>query len=250
MDTPTCPICDSRSDEYSQYRTCAHRDLEDINYQVWRCQECFLLFVNPLPDLSLIEGQYDMEEVVEHIRRGSYLGRKIRYGWRALKLRSSGMSGSLIEIGCGQGDFLIGAKFAGFSPIVGVEPEKATARFAANRGFTVHDNLFNPANFEKEQFDNAVSIQVLEHVPDPIKFVKDISLVIKKGGRLLLETPCTSHPRALKAGKEWRYISPPWHLNLFNEKNLAILFERAGLKLEKTWQHTHKAYISAIGVKL
>jgi hypothetical protein len=97
MDTPTCPICDSRSDEYSQYKTSTHRDLEDINYQVWKCQECFLLFVNPLPDLSLIEGQYDMEEVVEHIRRGSYLGRKIRYGWRALKLRSSGMSGSLIE---------------------------------------------------------------------------------------------------------------------------------------------------------
>jgi len=248
---PKCIICKSDGESYFIYKRKDSLECEkSAEYQIWRCKECALIFVFPFPDLSIINAQYETESKKEHLRSGSYLGRKLRYGWRALKLRSSGMHGSMLEIGCGQGDFLIGARFAKFHPVVGVEPQNHVAEFARNRGFVVHGNTFNPGDFEPEEFDNVASIQVIEHVPDPIKFVEDIALVIKKNGRILIETPCTSHPRAVKSGKDWRYICPPWHLYLFNERNIEILFDLTGFKLEKFWKQTHKAYISAIGRKL
>ncbi len=243
----TCPVCSGAGREHSSKQGPGLRDQPPVDYQMWTCADCSLLFTDPQPTKEMISAQYDLPDNHEHTRQGSRAGRRLRYGMRAMKLRSIGLSGKLLEIGCGQGDFLKAAKSAGFGPIVGVEPEKSVARYSKQQGFDVRDVFFDDNWPADDLYDTIASIQVIEHVPDPVRFVQNAARVLAPGGRLVLETPCLSHPRARKAGADWRYICPPWHLNLFNEQSMAALYERAGLKVERTWQHRHKAYFTTVG---
>ena len=45
---------------------------------------------------------------------------------------------------------------------------------------------------EDEYFDSVLCVEVLEHVPDPIKAIKEINRVTKKGGHLILTAPFNS----------------------------------------------------------
>ena len=242
----SCPVCNGEGRAHSRKQGPGLRNQPPVDYQLWTCADCGLLFTDPQPTGEVISAQYDLPDDHEHTRQGSRAGRLLRYGMRAMKLRSIGLGGKLLEIGCGQGDFLKAARSAGFGPIVGVEPEKSVARYSKALGFDVRDVFFDDSWPADDLYDTIVSIQVLEHVPDPVRFVENAARVLAPGGRLVLETPCFSHPRARKAGTDWRYICPPWHLNLFDEQSLAALFERAGLQMERTWQHRHKAYFTGV----
>lgn len=46
--------------------------------------------------------------------------------------------------------------------------------------------------FRDGSFDNAISYETLEHVPEPGKLILEFSRVLKKGGELVLSTPNTS----------------------------------------------------------
>ncbi|MCZ6537665.1 MAG: hypothetical protein O6838_07220 [Gammaproteobacteria bacterium] len=48
------------------------------------------------------------------------------------------------------------------------------------------------------------------------------------------------------AGKDWRYLWPPWHLNLFNEKSFAAWFRKCGLEPVSFRKHIRKTYITAV----
>ena len=46
--------------------------------------------------------------------------------------------------------------------------------------------------FADETFDHVLSLETLEHVPDPILFMKEISRVLKKDGTLVMSTPAAT----------------------------------------------------------
>lgn len=90
-------------------------------------------------------------------------------------------SGSLIEIGCGRGYFLEQLRKAGFR-VTGVDPAYEgdspgiiKARFSAGLGVSG---------------DGIVLRHVLEHVADPVKFLRGIAQANGGKGRVYIEAPC------------------------------------------------------------
>ncbi|MCH8958783.1 MAG: methyltransferase domain-containing protein [Proteobacteria bacterium] len=77
----------------------------------------------------------------------------------------------MLEIGRGPGDFLRGARMAGFTSIAGVEPGDGEAEYARSLGFEVHNQMFLDVEFTDARFDVIVSRQVIEHVLDPVRFL-------------------------------------------------------------------------------
>ena len=106
--------------------------------------------------------------------------------------------------------------------------------------------MFLEVDFSDARFDVIVSRQVIEHVLDPIEFLSAATGLLRAGGCIMLETPCSSHIKARLAGKDWRYLWPPWHLNVFNETSFAALFERCGLERVSFRRHIRKTYITAV----
>jgi len=102
----------------------------------------------------------------------------------------------VLEIGCGRGGFAcwLGSQHPGelvaadFSPAA-VQKGKL---FAAEKGLTrirweVTD--IEAIAHRNESFDTVISCETIEHVPDPQKAVRELSRILKPGGRLFLTTP-------------------------------------------------------------
>ena len=104
--------------------------------------------------------------------------------------------GTYLDAGCGDGRYLSALPELGPLParIVGVDIAESILRTArkatAAAGFEpelVRANL-ESLPFEGEEFDLVVSIQVLEHLLDPVAGVRDLARVLRPSGALLLST--------------------------------------------------------------
>lgn len=239
LELKQCPVCQGSGDWYT----------DRGEYRIFRCASCTLFYASPVPDADELKNLYRNKwsvpagQTYRHRHRPT---RAWRLGLRAKKLRRLVSGDSLLEIGCGPGDFLRGARMVGFTRIAGVEPGDGEAEYARSLGFAIHNKMFLEVDFADARFDVIVSRQVIEHVLDPVDFLTTATALLQPGGCIMLETPCSSHFKARRAGKDWRYLWPPWHLNLFNEKSFAALFDRCGLEPVSFRRHIRKAYITAI----
>jgi SAM-dependent methyltransferase len=92
----------------------------------------------------------------------------------------------------------------------------ARARYANDRtGFVACDAL----DFtDPEGFDTIVSIETIEHLPEPSRFVDRIASLLRPGGILVASVPVTPSVDA-----------NPHHLHDFTERSFRRLFNRHGL---------------------
>jgi SAM-dependent methyltransferase len=109
---------------------------------------------------------------------------------RALEAVAPRAHGRLLDVGCGDKPFE-----RIFRPhidaYVGIENGATFSATAANRGRARPDYFYdgNRLPLEDGSFDTVISIQVLEHTPQPRQLVAEMARVLKKGGTLILAAP-------------------------------------------------------------
>ena len=70
-----------------------------------------------------------------------------------------------------------------------------------------------PISFPDESFDYVISFQVIEHIKRDKDFVKEVSRVLRKGGKFIVSTP--NAPMSLTRN--------PWHIREYTEQQLRDL---------------------------
>lgn len=94
------------------------------------------------------------------------------------------LSGQVIDIGCGLGDFL-----AYRVKTVGVDISEKNVEHCLHRGLEAYVFQNNRLPFNKASFDGALLDNVLEHIENPDPLLLEIRRVLKKGGSLLVGVP-------------------------------------------------------------
>ena len=79
---------------------------------------------------------------------------------------------------------------------------------------------------ENSSKDDAVAIDVIEHVVDPIKFLKNINLKLKKDGMLFLTFPNSDSFKSKILNNRWNMVVPLAHLNFFSKKSITMTLEK------------------------
>lgn len=132
-------------------------------------------------------------------------------------------SDRLLEIGFGEGygselvDGLVGE-------YVGVEVDAAVARHAnavygaPKRSFQVYGGTTLP--FDNASFDLAIAFQVLEHVQDPLTFLREAQRVTRGGGPVMIVTPNRNH-RVKDGERPWNR----YHVREFSPGELRSTME-------------------------
>ena len=136
----------------------------------------------------------------------------------------------LLDIGCASGAFLHSVKNHVLE-CVGMEFNLDNARFVEEtQGIKVHTESIEDVSLPQEYFDIATMFQVLEHVDDPIRFLKKIHRLLKPGGTICIEVPNIQD--VLLSVYEIEQYSDFWfrepHVFNYSPKTLTMTLEKTG----------------------
>ncbi|MGB8843408.1 MAG: glycosyltransferase [Aliidongia sp.] len=133
--------------------------------------------------------------------------------------------GTLLEIGCGRGDFLVRAAERGLA-VTGLEYSKDAAVIAARRlgmrGEIIVGDISNLKDVG-QRFDFVVFADVLEHVRDPRGFLRSVHALLKPDGVAVAVVPNLDSLSARLMGTSWMEFKIE-HLWYFSTSNLTRLF--------------------------
>lgn len=114
--------------------------------------------------------------------------------WRVTQLlelingRMKGIGRQALEIASYDGQFLYQLRKHGWE-VSGCEPNPIGQQAASRYGFSVKQSYFHIDLYPPASFDLIVCRFVLEHVPEPLDFLKAAWLALKPGGVVFIEVP-------------------------------------------------------------
>jgi SAM-dependent methyltransferase len=224
-----CPVCKQTEDFTPVDR---HQ-----RWTIYACADCGLQFADPLDTKEII-----YEESSRASRVLSSLKHRTPREFRTWAMQRAGMwrrtspalrwlkshvaPGSVVlDIGCGAGIFLTQLERAGFKP-VGLDVSDTLAEVLRDKGFRIHVGSVDEYPRDWPQPQAIVALEVIEHVPDPIGFLRGIRERFP-GVPLLMTTPS---PRswALQFGIRLPVDYPPHHLMWWSERSLKLAVLSAG----------------------
>jgi 2-polyprenyl-3-methyl-5-hydroxy-6-metoxy-1,4-benzoquinol methylase len=132
----------------------------------------------------------------------------------------------LLDIGCGNGNFLVFADSLGWN-VMGLDVDKGAVNSALSKDINVQLGGIESLN-KAYKFDIITLNHVIEHVYNPAELIQKCYQHLNPGGKLWLETP-NINSIGLNVYKEyWRGLEPPRHLILYNMQTLSNLLSHTG----------------------
>lgn len=168
----------------------------------------------------------------------SYFTERSLSGWEAWhseenRTRLSYLSrlmqkGRLLDIGSAEGAFLDLAREKGYG-VHGVEISPDAAEMSRKMyNIPVTTGTLGDAEFRENTFDGITAFHVLEHIPDPLAFLRQVHKILVPKGALVVEVPNFASFRSRAEKENWWYIKPGEHLIHFTETTLCAMLAKAG----------------------
>ena len=98
------------------------------------------------------------------------------------------------------------------------------------RSFIKAPGIKRKINQINGKVDIIVAFDVLEHVADPLKYLKLLNTKLKKGGKIFLTFPNAESFKSKILKDKWSMIAPLGHVNFFSKKSVKIMFMKSGFE--------------------
>lgn len=138
----------------------------------------------------------------------------------------------ILDVGSGPGHFLACGKKRGWD-VLGLEPSVDAYKYSKKRKLPTVNDFFSYETAKKYgPFDVIHASMVLEHVPDPISFIKDMKRLLKPNGFIAIFCPNDYNPMQEVLRKNMKYkpwwVVPTHHLNYFDVFSMKKLLTKTG----------------------
>ena len=196
-------------------------------YTLERCRGCLHLYATRRPDpaeLSRLYSRYCYEQQgLENVP--PFVVARLRELLRPL-LRP-GRQTRLLDVGFGAGALLKAAAELGFDAH-GIETSPMAVAQARSHGLSAEEGDFRVAPWPDASFDVVCMIELIEHLPEPLAFLRKARQSLAPGGMLFLTTPNGASLSARLLGPQWSVVAPPEHLQLFSPRSMRRALAAAG----------------------
>lgn len=195
--------------------------------------------------ISHTDGKRNLFERTYQFIKGFSLKRKVKL----INSFSASKEKSLLDIGCGTGDFIKVAQKKGWQ-VLGIEPNeraRALANQKTNNCVLDTDGLLG---LKPQSFDAITLWHVLEHLPDFKEQIAICKKLLKPGGRLVVAVPNFKSYDAKHYGKFWAAYDAPRHLWHFSKPSIQKIMLESGLNVDRILPLSFDAfYVSLLSEK-
>jgi SAM-dependent methyltransferase len=207
-------------------------------FSIVRCTACGFLWTAEAPGAGEIHGFYGAPyEQSIHPPLAHPLLRKIRMEIQTrvrakmVERQSRKRRGVLLDIGCGDGDFIRAMRGRGWSA-TGVELTGEKRDRLARRGVMA----IGPGQWPSlpaASVDAVTLWHSLEHLHEPLDVLRHVRRLLKPEGICVIAVPNAGSPQAKRDGSRWFGYDVPRHLWHFTTETIARLLAQAGFAVRE-----------------
>jgi 2-polyprenyl-3-methyl-5-hydroxy-6-metoxy-1,4-benzoquinol methylase len=232
-----CPVTGSN---LSHFIECLDYLVSNESFDLKANADNSILVTTPRPEDNNLGFYYESEDYISHTDSSRSLFHKIYQLIRNVALnnklklikRLNGNPGTLLDYGCGTGDFLELAQKTGWN-VQGIEPSGQARHIAETK---TGSNIQHPNELESipsNSFDVITLWHVLEHVPNLMETVNELKRVLKPGGYLILALPNFNSRDARQYSERWAAYDVPRHLWHFSKKGVEHLAAQSDFEIKE-----------------
>ena len=151
----------------------------------------------------------------------------VRHQMRNLPHTPPRSGARLLDVGCGSGAFLVLARAAGWS-VQGLDFDPVAVQGARRQGLEVHHGGLEQVANQQDSYDWITCSHVIEHVHEPVQWLRGMYALLRPGGTLWLQTPNIDSWGYREFGADWRALDPPRHLSIAPVDGLCDTLRKVG----------------------
>ncbi len=163
----------------------------------------------------------------------------------AIQRHTGTKTGTAVEVGCAEGTMLLHLRKLGWQ-VTGIEPDAQTAAGVRERhGLDVRAGVF--PDLAAPACDLFVANDVLEHVPDPLRFLKAARASLRPGGIIFLQLPLIEKAQRDFGPITDKVFDVQEHVFIYTREALATLLETAEFEVlenNAAWRRAHEIVIA------
>lgn len=207
-------------------------------FKIFRCRGCSHVQLMPKPEEDENKEFYDKN--LQDKNRGKGIDYKklcannlydTRRYVRIVQELCHDVNCKILDIGAGYGFFVNDLYNVGYKNIIGIEISDERRKLALEYGTVpVVDYDINNPDRDIGKFDVITLFHVLEHLSNPIKFLKKLKTFLSPGGLLICETPNVGELLIKECSPYNDFYWIRAHLNYFSDKTLTDCFRQAGFE--------------------
>ena len=228
-----CPFCAAAATRSA---------FEKQGFRYAECDECGSLYATPRPTPELLREYVETSEAVafwsSHFYKETAEARREKmFRPRAERIATLAdtygipPTASCADIGAGYGLFALELTArTRFANILAIEPDASLADICRGHGFRVIDKWVEDVRSGEVDADIATAFEVIEHVFEPLAFLRAAARVVRPGGFLFFSTLAASGYDIQMLWEHSRSVTPPQHLNFPTIAGAERLIARAGLE--------------------
>lgn len=146
------------------------------------------------------------------------------------------LKGLVLDYGCGTGTI---AQYVESSRYIGVDSDLESINIArgdypSHKFLLIEKGNMTPIGKIRRNFDTIVLLAVIEHIKDPVSFLKELSNYLNAAGKIVLTTPHPMGRIVYEAGASVGVFSihaAEEHEKMLGKRDLSVLIEKSGLKM-------------------
>lgn len=218
----TCPACDNH-----QLQTLKKYQKAFLT----KCMNCSFVFSGKKPSYGELAAYYENYSYSDQYYSSPLT--RIRYFQILETLEKYRKNNRILDVGCGNGDFLMAAREKGWD-CWGTEFSLAAVNLCKSKGLNVLHGSLEELAGQLPEFDVVVSIEVIEHINNPKKETELIYKLLRPMGLFYVTTPNFNSIMRIILKNKFDIIVYPEHLGYFTPLSLTTLMRSSGFKKIKT----------------
>lgn len=135
---------------------------------------------------------------------------------------------NILDVGCGWGNFIQLLEKNHFA-YLGIDLSQTAVDLCQKKNLNCQKiDLIELSKKAKQKYSAITFFQVIEHLKNPLEYLRTAKKLLKKNGILMITTPNNNSPLRSLFGPKWSVYNTPSHYFFYSKESLRRLLKMAG----------------------